>query len=223
MLKGRYELHRVVGSGGFGVVYQARDTTLDSWVALKRTRSGGLGEARALAAIRHPNVVRVLDVFADGDVAVLVMEYLDGMKLLGWMRHAQPSTTDILELLAKLADGLAAIHQAKLVHADIKPSNIVVVGNEPIIVDLGLAWTGVGGTPKYMAPELGDGRQPDEASDQYSLCLVAKELLGSRAPWRCARALRRGLSLAPQERWPSMAEFGAVLHDCARWRRRWSG
>ena len=222
-LNERYELHRVVGSGGFGVVYQARDTILDSWVALKRTRSDGLGEARALAAIRHPNVVRVFDVFAHGDAAVLVMEYLDGVKLTDWVRNAQPSTVDALALLARVADGLGAIHKARLVHADIKPSNVVVVGDEPIIVDLGLAWTRGGGTPKYMAPELANGQQPDAASDQYSLCLLATELLGSRAPWRCARALRRGLSLAPQERWPGVADLAAVLHSCTRWRGRWSG
>jgi len=154
---------------------------------------------------------------------VLVMEYLDGVKLTDWMQRTQPSSVDSVELLAKVAGGLAALHQAGLVHADIKPSNVVVVGDEPIIVDLGLAWTRGGGTPKYMAPELAGGQAPDAASDQYSLCLLATELLGSRAPWRSARALRRGLSLAPQERWPSVAELAAVLHSCTRWRGRWSG
>ncbi|WP_146658288.1 serine/threonine-protein kinase [Enhygromyxa salina] len=221
VLRGRYQLHAVVGSGSFGVVYRAWDRVLERFVALKRTRAIDLGEARALAAIRHPNVVTVFDVYQEEDVVEVVMEYLDGIKLRRWVRLKRDDSRALLSLLAKTADGLAAIHDAKLVHADVKPSNIMVVGGEPVIIDLGLARAGRGGATKYLAPEIRAGLPPDAKTDQYSFCLVAKEVVGSRMGRRVARVLRRGLAGDPSERWQDMHELATALHAISRPRRRW--
>lgn len=148
---GRYELTERIGRGGMGTVFSARDTKLDRQVALKllhgRPEDDDVGrarlvrEGRALAALSHPNVVTVFDVGEWGDLVFLAMEFVVGSTLKGWSaNHPRATQRERLEVLLQAADGLAAAHDAGLVHRDFKPSNILVGEDGRVrVADFGLA------------------------------------------------------------------------------------
>jgi serine/threonine protein kinase len=208
---GRYELLAVVGSGSFGVVYRARDVLLDREVAVKRTQAVDLAEARALAAVRHPQVVSIYDVGRGDSGVYLAMEYLDGVGLRAWLASERPSRRRVLGLFAELAEGLAAIHEAGLVHADVKPSNVLVTEKGAVLVDLGLAGAGVPGARPYQAPEVRAGSPPSSKSDQYSFALMLAEAVGPRVLWRVRGLLARATARDPHGRWRDMAELSRAL------------
>lgn len=212
---GRYEVIREVGRGGMAIVYQARDTTLDRIVAIKLIRSDIFGsaafgqirerfdrEARALAKLNHPNIVKVLDYGEHQDAPYLVMEYLKGATLKEVKKPIRVETA--VRLLRPIAEALDYIHQQGILHRDVKPSNIMLVdGKTPMLTDFGIAkWiedetdgrsltgTGVGiGTPEYMAPEQGLGKQVDGRADMYSLTIAFYELITGQKPFRGDTAL----------------------------------
>lgn len=212
---GRYEVIREVGRGGMAIVYQARDTTLDRIVAVKLIRSDIFGsaafgqirerfdrEARALAKLNHPNIVKVLDYGEHQDAPYLVMEYLKGATLKEVKKPIRVETA--VRLLRPVAEALDYIHQQGILHRDVKPSNIMLVdGKTPMLTDFGIAkWiedetdgrsltgTGVGiGTPEYMAPEQGLGKQVDGRADMYSLTIAFYELITGQKPFRGDTAL----------------------------------
>lgn len=201
---GRYFLLRVVGTGAMGVVYEAYDPELKREVALKLIlqrleNKDVLDEARAMAALNHPNVVAVYDSGRSGDHVYLVMELVTGQSLRHWLLTPR-STSEIVKVFAQLARGLSAVHEAHLAHRDIKPDN-VVLGDDgrPRLVDFGFAFAAepagqasqLVGTPRYMAPEVQRGQQGDAASDQYSFCVALAEALdGSLANRREADSTR---------------------------------
>ncbi len=201
-----WEVERSLGRGGMGGVFLARNPSLDRPVALKllgATAPSGRRmrtEARALAKIRHPNVVAVHSVDLDGVSPVIEMDYVDGITLGQWVRTTPPVRT-IVEAYAAAGVGIAAIHAAGLVHRDIKPDNILrTTSGEVVVVDLGLATddvsdatatesardasprrshTAAAGTPGYMAPEVLLGRPPTSAVDQFSLaCSLCEAVYG---------------------------------------------
>jgi tetratricopeptide (TPR) repeat protein/predicted Ser/Thr protein kinase len=196
-----YSVGRILGRGGMGLVYEGRDERLDRRVAIKRSRlpldrrSDGLEhEAAVMAQLSHPNVAEVFDVGMAADGAYVVMEYVEGVSLRQWC--APPRTGD--EIVAKYieaARGLAAVHDASIVHGDFKPSNALVTrdGDVVKVVDFGLArssdvarrgrlaWTQ--GTPRYMAPEQYDGGQATARSDQFSFCVSLFEALCGELPY----------------------------------------
>ncbi len=152
---GRYVVGERIGRGGMGVVYAARDPDLDRTIALKVLRTDTrepaeavqqrmLREARALARVSHPNIVRIFDVgVVEGDARArvwLAMELVRGITLSDWIAHAKPDATAIVEVFAAAGRALAAAHAAGIVHRDFKPSNVLVdeAGN-PRVVDFGLA------------------------------------------------------------------------------------
>ncbi len=214
---GRYELREVVGVGAMGIVYRAHDPRLDREVALKVLRrrepaaaDDMLAEANALAAIDHPNVVDVYDVGTHEDAVYIAMELVAGRTLRELVATEPPGWSRVLEHVLDAARGLAAIHDAGLVHCDIKPDN-VLVGDDGrvLVVDLGLAAQRgaprelrtatrargdidettsamLVGTPVYMAAELLDGEAPTATSDQLALCVTAFELLHGVRPFRGA-------------------------------------
>jgi serine/threonine-protein kinase len=206
----RYRIEALVGEGGMGRVYRAYDTRLRRAVALKVLRSdreGGrpaalLREARAAAALRHPNIVAVYDAGEVDGVAFLTMEWLEGAPLRAFVGDARVPLAERLRWLAEIAAALAAAHAAGLVHRDVKPGN-VMVGTDRIarVLDFGLARspsdeTGattrdaatppamvrVAGTPRYMAPEQLAGAPPAPPADQYAWGLVAYELCAGVHP-----------------------------------------
>jgi len=255
-LSGRYRFGAFLGAGAMGVVFAARDLELDRDVAIKLLE-GGLDaeslararrEARAMARVRHPNVVAVHDVGELDDRLMVVMERIDGGTLAERAADPDVDWRARLRLCVDAGRGLAAIHAAGLVHRDVKPSNILCDrGGRARIADFGLArrapgqgsgeWpsltaTGaVAGTPRYMAPEQLDG-VADARSDQYGLCVTTYELLcghlpsatGVSPPPSVPRAvlavLRRGLDVDPSRRFADVNAMLAALERAARGRRR---
>lgn len=239
---GRYIVIDRLGGGGMGDVYSAWDEELRRRVALKliRPREGTdlraqvLAEARALARLRHPHVVAVHDVGEDEGSVFVSMALLEGVDLGGWANDAEPDAKAQVEVILQCAEGLAAAHDAGLVHHDVKPSNIVVETREGqpwvSLIDFGLAADAAsgdgprGGTLAYMAPEARTSLAGSARADQWSLALVAVELLtgerpavealsagriGACGPARAA--LRRALSEAPEERHADVHAFADAL------------
>ncbi|WAS92462.1 serine/threonine-protein kinase [Nannocystis punicea] len=148
---GRFQVLRVIGAGGMGVVYAARDPQLDRTVALKLLHPGQLGplaqqrllrEAQAMARLQHPNVLAVFDAGVHAGQVWIAMEYEGGGTLADWLRAAPRRWQEVVEVLAQAGRGLAAAHAAGLVHRDFKPANILVGGGRIRISDFGLARLG---------------------------------------------------------------------------------
>ena len=189
LIGGRYETVRPIGRGGMGTVWLARDTVLGRQVAAKQigafpgesegeTRRA-MREARAAAALNHPNVVAVYDVTEHRGTPWLVMEYVAGPTLASAVRERGPMTPKgAADLGAQLASALAAAHRAGVVHRDVKPANVLIGGGRPKLGDFGIARSGaddqltqtglVTGTPSYMAPEVAVGGDHGEAADVWA-------------------------------------------------------
>ena len=190
---GPYEILASLGAGGMGEVYRARDGRLKRDVALKLLPPGGdkarfQAEARALAALNHPNIVAIYDV---GD-EYLVTELVDGTPLKA------SGVRSAVDLCAQVADGLAAAHSVGILHRDLKPANILVTREGRVkIIDFGLAKrSGIGaedetktevgtvlGTAAYMAPEQVRGLELDARSDLFSLGSILYEQLAGARPF----------------------------------------
>jgi tetratricopeptide (TPR) repeat protein/predicted Ser/Thr protein kinase len=241
---GRYALLVELGRGAMGTVWAAHDAELDREVAVKVLDAGTdrvLDEARALAALSHPNVVEVLDVYSDGPSPAIAMELVEGPTLGEWLTLAPRSWQAVLAMFEQAGRGLAAAHRAGLVHRDFKPSNALVGRDGRVrVVDFGLATTESaaaavrwGGTPGYMAPEQHRGEVATARSDQYAWCVALFEALyGHRPdstdvrggttntpPRRLRRCLERGLAEQPEARWPSMDTLLDAVHRRPTWRR----
>jgi serine/threonine protein kinase len=211
---GRYRLLHLLGAGGMGVVFAAQDTVLDRKVALKvvpeghdrKSRRRLLREARAMARLDHPNVVRILGVGESGRNVFIAMELIDGMTLSRWMTAEARSWREILRVLLEAGRGLEAAHAAGIMHLDFKPDNVMIATDGRVyVLDFGLAravksvtaqlralaeppvsWTleesatpgrAGAGTPRYMAPEQLARMECDERTDQFAFCVTAMEAL----------------------------------------------
>lgn len=209
-----FDIARVIGRGGMGVVLEAFDTHLRRSVAIKvldpklqeneLARQRFCREARAVAAIAHEHVVAMHQVAkAEGDrVPYLVMQLVQGESLEARLaREGRLPVKDVLRIGMQVAAGLAAAHAQGLVHRDIKPGNILLEAPHARVklTDFGLArmaedvkitQTGfVTGTPLYMAPEQALGEQPDERADLFSLGAVLYEAATGRAPFAASTVL----------------------------------
>ncbi|MCB9749547.1 MAG: protein kinase [Myxococcales bacterium] len=148
---GRYAVEELVGAGGMGVVYRARDPELDRAVAIKlvRPRAGArdetrfqarlLREGKAMARLSHPNVVAIHDVGFVDEVVFVAMEFVDGPSLRAWLRARARPWREVLSMFLEASRGLSAAHDAGLIHRDFKPSNVLIGGDgRPRIADFGL-------------------------------------------------------------------------------------
>jgi eukaryotic-like serine/threonine-protein kinase len=192
---GRYTVIELLGAGGMGVVYIARDRELDRNVALKVLRERAsrdrlTAEAKALAALQHPNVVAVYELAAFGDETVIAMELVDGMTLRNYLAHEPRQLAEVIDVLREAGRGLAAAHEKGFVHRDIKPENILVgVDGRARVTDFGLAQVaaattgGLSGTVPYMAPEQLRGAPADASTDVYSFGVVVYEALTGVRPY----------------------------------------
>lgn len=214
----RYVVLDTIGTGGMGVVVSAYDPELDRTVALKILRPRGRGpiereraqrallrEARAAAALSHPNVVQIFDVGHTGDRVWFAMEHVRGPTLTRWLETGAHGWQRVLDRFVEAGRGLAAAHRAGLVHGDFKPSNVLCADDGRVLVaDFGLAHphgskdsaddvpgSGDGassgawvlGTPLYMAPEsLSDGIT-DARTDQFAFCVALWQALWRRHPF----------------------------------------
>ncbi len=205
----RYELEQMVGRGGMGLVFRARDTELHRVVAVKTlaihliplgsARERFIREARASASLTHPHIVPVHDVITEGPVPALVMQYIAGPTLESWLRERGPMRwQDALQIAIQLADALAVAHQQGLVHRDIKPGNVLLEadGSRALLSDFGLVRalddatltrSGVlAGTPDYMSPDQARGQAVDRRSDLFSLGSLLYAMLTGHPPFRAA-------------------------------------
>ena len=223
---GPYEILGVLGSGGMGVVYRACDTRLSREVAIKvihRTSEGDprwrqrfAAEARAAAALNHPNIVAVYDVAIDVEAPYIVAELIDGVSLREELRRGPLRLPRLLDLATQLADALTTAHQAHLIHRDLKPENVMLTKSGRVkIVDFGLAKEtrqpvdgaasetmtaphAIAGTAAYMSPEQARGDAIDFRSDLFSFGAMLYEMVTGRL------AFDRPLSIDT---------LSAILHD----------
>jgi serine/threonine-protein kinase len=238
---GRYHILEQLGEGGMATVYRAYDTRLERQVAVKIIRRGAfpadtLGEvmkrfereAKSLARLSHPNIVKVHDFGEYENSPYLVLEYLPGGTLKNALGQPVPWQA-ALKLILPIARGVEYAHQHGIVHRDIKPANILITeSGEPMLSDFGIAkilegetstaLTGTGmamGTPDYMAPEQWGG-QTSSQSDQYSLAVVLFELVAGRKPY-IADTPAAVLIKQATEPLPHPTDFAPDLPDEIEW------
>lgn len=206
LLNNRYELIAQQGSGGMSVIYKAIDRSLGRTVAVKILRPSLTQdpafldkfqqEARSVAMMSHPNVVTVHDVGSDGPTHYIVMEMVEGQDLKKLIKtHGALSYPKALDYAIQICDGLGFAHRSRLVHADVKPQNILINKDDVIkVTDFGIAqaYTDtmpqtraevVWGSPHYFAPEQARGEKPTPASDVYSIGVVMFEMFTGRLPF----------------------------------------
>ena len=240
LVDNRYHVRSLIARGGMSTVYLATDRRLDRDVALKvlyphlAADRGFLrrfeSEAKSAARLSHPHVVGVLDQGIADNLAYLVMEYVPGRTLRGLLdERGSLSPRLALALMDAVVEGLAAAHDAGLVHRDVKPENVLLADNGRIkIADFGLARavstsTNTGtlvGTVAYLAPELVTGGGADERSDVYSAGIMLYEMLTGRQPYtgdvpiQVAFAHVHSSVPAPSALCPGLAED---LDELVRW------
>lgn len=204
---GRYRILGELGRGAMGVVYKAQDSKIGRTVAIKTIRLSDLTERRERVRLRerlfreaqsagilsHPNIVTIYDVQEEGETAYVFMEFVDGPTLDSVIHSVTPSQELILSVLRQTAAALDYAHNKGIVHRDIKPANIMIGENGTAkITDFGVAklvsqqMTQTGtmmGTPSYMSPEQIEGRQLDGRSDQFSLAVIAYEMVTGEKPF----------------------------------------
>jgi serine/threonine-protein kinase len=205
VLAGRYELGTLLGTGSTARVYRGVDRLLDRPVAVKLLTGGTLGpgdgaqrlrrEARAIAALQHPNVVGVHDIGWTDDALWIVMEHVEGSTLSSLLRERGPlSPVEVVDLGVQVGAALGAAHRAGVVHRDVTPGNVLVtVDGRVKLTDFGIARVAgaasataeglVTGTPAYMSPEQVRGDPVDARSDLYSAGCCLYEMLTGRPPF----------------------------------------
>ena len=233
VMLGPFRIEARIGQGGMGEVWRAHDTRLSRDVAIKITFQQFSNrferEARAIAALNHPNICTLYDVGPN----FLVMELVEGETLSARLKRGKLSIADTVKYGAQIADALAAAQRKGIVHRDLKPGNIMLSRTGVKVLDFGLATlahsatvtavNAVIGTPAYMAPEQRAGRQTDSRTDIYALGLAIFEMAsGSRAvpgeipamdalPRQLAHVIERCLAQDPEDRWQTARDVRSEL------------
>ncbi len=272
---GRYEVEREIGRGAMGIVYRAKDPAIGRTVAIKTIRLSELAEEKELQQLRqrlmreaqsagilsHPGIVTVYDVAEDESNAFIFMEFVEGETLEKLLLARQPPSREhLLRIFRQTAAALDFAHSKGIIHRDVKPANLMVTsGGDAKITDFGIAkivsqqmtMTGmVLGTPYYMSPEQVQGHPVDGRSDQFSLAVIAYEILTGQRPYSADSlatlilkivtetppspetlnpALDKSVSTVfsrvfakdPRNRYPSCAEFVEDLARAVEASRNW--
>jgi serine/threonine protein kinase/tetratricopeptide (TPR) repeat protein len=205
LLGERYEILKMLGEGGMGAVYKARDLEVDRVVALKVIRPEYANRPEILARfkqelvlarqITHRNVIRIFDLGQADGVRFITMEYVDGQDLHSLLKSGEPLALERkVKIAREICKALEAAHEQGVVHRDLKPQNIMVDGNGRVLVmdfgiarsmeDTGLTHTGaLIGTPAFMSPEQAKGERLDTRSDLFSFGVIFYEMLTGKAPY----------------------------------------
>jgi len=216
---GPYEIMSLIGQGGMGRVYQAKDARLGRFVALKflpeelerypQIRARFLQEARVAAALDHPFICKIYEIGEHGDRKFIAMEYVEGQTLSEKLERERPGLAETLRLAIEIADALEKAHQKSVIHRDLKPQNIMITSEGHIkLMDFGLArrvlsgedteesWRTISGggnllvgTLAYMSPEQFQGEAVDRRSDIFSFGIILYEMLAGTHPFRCTTKL----------------------------------
>lgn len=239
-----YEILECLGRGGMGVVYKARQKSLDRIVAIKILPPECVGEARfsdrfaieaaTLAKLSHPNIVTVHDFGETAGLFYIVMEYVDGVNLRDLLREGKLEPQQALAIVPPICDALQYAHDKGIVHRDIKPENLLLDrGGRVKIADFGIASLmgaagEIAGTPPYMAPEQ-NGANIDHRADIYALGVVLYEMLTGQRPEkdliapsrkvqidvRLDEMVLRALEKEPERRYQTAGEFRTVVETVA--------
>jgi serine/threonine-protein kinase len=271
---GRYQILGELGRGAMGVVYRALDPAIGRTVAIKTIRLSEFHnpqeraklqerlfrEAQSAGMLSHPGIVTIYDIGEEGELAYIAMECVEGLTLDRLVAADPPDGRLILSILSQTAAALDYAHKRGIVHRDIKPANIIVhARKEAKITDFGVAkiqshqMTHAGsmiGTPNYMSPEQIQGRPVDGRSDQYSLAVIAYELLTGAKPftgesiatlafkivnenappiqrlnptlgWTVDTVIRKALAKNPDDRYPTCSDFTFALDNACRACKDW--
>jgi dienelactone hydrolase/predicted Ser/Thr protein kinase len=205
LLVGKYRILKIAGRGGMGIVYEAEDTKLQRHVALKflppelvlspEARERFVQEARAAAALSHPNICTIYEIHDEGEKPFIAMEYIEGQSLKAKIAKKPINPEDALSVAIQVSEGLEEAHKKGIIHRDIKSANIMVTDKgQAKIMDFGLAKVKGGtlltregtmlGTVAYMSPEQALGKDVDQRTDIWSLGVVLYELLSGNLPFQ---------------------------------------
>jgi hypothetical protein len=244
-LESRYKVESTLGQGGMGAVLLATDTRLGRKVAIKRILGEAarsktaitrfLTEAKAIAALNHPNIVQIYDYGRAKDGPFLIMEYVDGGSLSDVCKSVAMPLERAVDVICQICDGLATAHEQGIIHRDIKPANILLTRvGAPKLTDFGLAkaeaadhgmtMTGaVMGTPDFMPPEQRrDAALVDQRSDLWSLAATFYQMLTGRspkivrlheAPQSLQAVLAKALEDEKDDRYQSVIDFRAAIRS----------
>ncbi|MFI6183958.1 protein kinase [Nonomuraea sp. NPDC051191] len=239
-LGSRYVLLDEIGAGAMGTVWRARHRETGETVAVKMLRSNLAGdqdlvlrfvqERNVLRTLRHPHIVTMRDFVIEGERLALVMDLVEGGDLRGLLQqHGTLPPAVAAELMAQVAEALAAAHAMGVVHRDVKPGNVLIDGptGQVRLTDFGVArivlgpgltqTTSIIGTPAYLSPEVADGGPPTGAVDVYAVGLILYELMAGRPPFvgEHPMALLRQHAMAMPRRLPGMPDaLWAVIAAC---------
>ncbi len=207
-LAGKYKIIKVLGRGGMGIVYKAEDTKLKRSIALKflppeliqneEARERFVLEARAAAALTHPNICTIHEIDEEGGKSFIAMEYVEGQTLRAKIEKGPLGLDRALDIAIQVTEGLEEAHKKGIIHRDIKSSNIMVTEkHQAKVMDFGLAKVKGGtmltregttlGTVAYMSPEQAKGQEVDLRSDIWSLGVVMYEMLTGQLPFKGER------------------------------------
>ena len=211
VLAGRYEILQLLGEGGMGAVYKARDRELDRFVALKLIRRE-LSSNPAIVArfkqelllshqVTHKNVIRIYDLGDSDGIKFITMEFVEGNDLRALiLENKKFSPTEAVEIIQQVCHALEAAHSVGIIHRDLKPQNIMRdKGGRILVMDFGMARTVEGdgmtqtgalvGTMEYMSPEQALAKDLDQRSDLFAVGLIFYELLSGKMPYKAESAL----------------------------------
>jgi tRNA A-37 threonylcarbamoyl transferase component Bud32 len=205
---GSYQIADEIGQGGMAIVYRAYQTQLERWVAVKIMHTTEASdreflarfrrEARAIAALRHPNILTIYDYGEEHGIAYIVMELVPGGTLKARLTGQPMEWPDAAMLVLPVGRALAYAHSEGIIHRDVKPANVLLARSDwPMLADFGLVKLvghqrgitrpGVSiGTPAYFSPEQAAGDDVDHRSDIYSLGIVLYQLLTGRLPFEAS-------------------------------------